>query len=210
MANRRQRRRCVKQDVARFSRDRDLWRAVNQRIVEWTYRESPLRSPQRHSIRPTQLVPIICSCSCYTEHILASYRALKTNRWKAPRKVEETGSSPATRSCKVIPKYPLYWCDCQLYFVWVKPQANVGKLEHVRVLRLGTCEMKWRMMIWQYTYLARPAGNETYQNWYVPEDWKVTVEEEDDRDPWSCAVRIWPEILHFARKGKRIVIIENR
>ena len=49
-------------------------------------------------------------------------------------------------------------------------KANVGGLEYVRVLGLGTGEMKQRKTTWQYTYLARPAGNETYQNWYVPED----------------------------------------
>src|ERR1700677_4413625 len=36
-----------------------------------------LRSPQRYPIRPKRLGPIRCSCSCYTVHISASYRALR-------------------------------------------------------------------------------------------------------------------------------------
>jgi len=50
--------------------------------------------------------------------------------------------------------------------------------------------------------------NEAYDNRYVPKNCKVTVKEENGLDP-SRTVRVQPEILHFARKGERVVVIEN-
>jgi hypothetical protein len=62
------------------------------------------------------------------------------------------------------------------------------------------------------THLARLARNESYENWYVPKNCQVTVEQEDERDPSrpEGTVRVRPEILDFAGKGERIVVIENR
>ena len=63
------------------------------------------------------------------------------------------------------------------------------------------------------THLAGLARNEPYDDWYVPQNCKVTVEQEDERDPSRAdgtVVRVRPEILDFAGKSERIVIIKNR
>ena len=101
-------------------------------------------------------------------------------------------------------------------FTLINLPANVGEPEYVRVLRLGIGGMGHQTNADNTTkncctHLARLVGNEAYDNRYVPQNCKVTVEEVDGRNPSHTAVvRVRPEILHFAGKGERIVIIENR
>ena len=97
----------------------------------------------------------------------------------------------------------------------IKRPANVGELasEYVQFPRLGIGGMHqtktYDIEKNSSPHLARLARNEANNNRYVPKNCKVTVEEEEGRDPSRTVVWVRPEILHFARKGERIVIIEN-
>lgn len=93
---------------------------------------------------------------------------------------------------------------------------NKGKLKYVRILRLGIGGIKQKWTIGRkisVTHLTGLARNESYDDWYVPQNCKITVEQENERDPSSTdctVVRVRPEMLDFAGEGERIVVIKNR